>query len=145
MDFTLANFDFKVNTLTTVAEIDAQLKLQTLQLQGLQLRLDSTDYSVDKSEFKSDNLEKEIADVQVEIAGKEVEVAGKVAGTAKHEEALIELDRLKIRLRTLNLRKNATVSPQSIVEKNLDNGEAELLLHYFTAYKTALETRKAAL
>jgi hypothetical protein len=145
MDFTLENFDFKVDTLTTVAEIDSQLEVQNLQLQGLKLKLDGTDYSVDKSEFKSGSLEKEIADVQVEIAGKEVEVAGKVPGTAQHETVLIELDRLKIKLRTLNLRKNTTVSPESIVEKNLDNGEAELLLQYFTAYKTALEARKAAL
>ena len=39
MDFTLENFDVKVNTLTTAAEIDQLLEEQALQLKGFELKL----------------------------------------------------------------------------------------------------------
>ena len=39
MDFTLENFDFKVNTLTTVAEIDQLPEEQALQLKGFEVKL----------------------------------------------------------------------------------------------------------
>ncbi len=39
MDFTLENFDFKVNPLTTVAEIDKLLQEQALQLKGFEVKL----------------------------------------------------------------------------------------------------------
>ena len=57
----------------------------------------------------------------------------------------IELDSAKARLRRLNFRKSETLSALSLVDKNTDTGEAQLLLLYFTRFKEALELRKAAL
>ena len=41
MDFTLENFDFKVDTLTTVAEVDQLLEEQALQIKGFEVKLGS--------------------------------------------------------------------------------------------------------
>lgn len=145
MDFTLENFDFKVNTLTTVAEIDKLLDEYALQIKGIEVKLTNREFQFDKSENRSENLDEEIAEVQALVTSKETELSGLVAGTRKHEDVSIDLDGYRTRLRRLNFRKNETVSPLSLVAKNIDTAEAQLLLLLFTRFKEALEQRKAQL
>ncbi len=145
MDFTLENFDFKVATLNSIAEIDSLLAAQVLQIKGFEVKLSSSEFQFDKSEFRSGSLDGEITDVQAQITAKETELLSLVAGTRKYEDVAIDLDGLKARLRRLNFRKTDTLSSASLVEKNVDTGEAQLLLLYFKRFKEALEQRKAAL
>lgn len=145
MDFTLENFDFKVNTLNSVAEIDSLLAEYAIQIKGYTAKLTNREFQQDKSEFRSDNLDEDIAEVQALIASKETELATFAAGTRNHEEIASELEGLRVRLRRLNFRKTETVSPFALVEKNVETGEAQLLLLYFTRFKEALEQRKAQL
>lgn len=145
MDFTLENFDFKVNTLTTVAEIDQLLEEQALQIKGFEVKLSSRELQSDKSEYRSENLDQEIAEVQAIVTSKETELATLTPGTRTHENVAIELDSARARLRRLNFRKSDTLSALSLVDKNTDTGEAQLLLLFYTSFKTALEQRKAAL
>jgi hypothetical protein len=145
MDFTLENFDFKVDTLTTVAEIDQLLEEQALQIKGFEVKLSSRELQSDKSEYRSENLDQEIAEVQAIVTSKETELAALTAGTRTHENVSIELDSARARLRRLNFRKSDTLSALSLVDKNTDTGEAQLLLLFYTSFKIALEQRKAAL
>ena len=48
MDFTLENFDFKVNTLTTVAEIDQLLEEQALQIKGFEVKTKKSSFVIIK-------------------------------------------------------------------------------------------------
>ena len=145
MDFTLENFDFKVNTLTTVAEIDQLLEEQALQIKGFEVKLGSRELQSDKSVYRSENLDLEIAELQASVTSKETELAALTPGTRPHENVAIELDSARARLRRLNFRKSETLSALSLVDKNTDTGEAQLLLLYFTRFNEALELRKAAL
>lgn len=145
MDFTLVNFDFKVDTLTTVAEIDQLLEEQALQIKGFEVKLSSRELQSDKSEYRSENLDQEIAEVQAIVTSKETELASLTPGTRTHENVAIELDSARARLRRLNFRKSETLSALSLVDKNTDTGEAQLLLLFYTSFKAALEQRKAAL
>jgi hypothetical protein len=145
MDFTLENFDFKVDTLTTVAEIDQLLEEQALQIKGFEVKLSSRELQSDKSEFRSENLVEEIAELQASVTDMETELAVLAPGSRKHESVAIDLDSAKARLRRLNFRKSETFSALSLVDKNTDTGQAQLLLLYFTRFKAALEQRKAAL
>lgn len=145
MDFTLENFDFKVNTLTTVAEIDQLLEEQALQIKGFEVKLSSRELQSDRSEYRSENLDQEIAELQATIISKETELAAFTPGTRAHENVAIELDSARARLRRLNFRKSETLSALSLVDKNTDTGEAQLLLMYYTSFKEALEQRKTEL
>lgn len=145
MDFTLANFDFKVNTLTTVAEIDQLLEEQALQIKGFEVKLSSRELQSDRSAYRSENLDEEIAELQATVTAKTTELAALTPGTRAHENAAIELDSANARLRRLNFRKSETLSALSLVDKNTDTGEAELLLMYYTRFKDALQLRKTAL
>ncbi len=145
MDFTLENFDFKVNTLTTVAEIDQLLEEQALQIKGFEVKLGSRELQSDRSVYRSENLDLEIAELQASVTSKETELAALTPGTRPHENVAIELDSARARLRRLNFRKSETLSALSLVDKNTDTGEAQLLLLYFTRFNEALELRKAAL
>lgn len=145
MDFTLANFDFKVNTLTTVAEIDQLLEEQALQIKGFEVKLNSRELQSDRSAYRSENLDEEIAELQATVTAKTTELAALTPGTRAHENAAIELDSANARLRRLNFRKSETLSALSLVDKNTDTGEAELLLMYYTRFKDALQLRKTAL
>lgn len=145
MDFTLENFDFKVNTLTTVAEIDQLLEEQALQIKGFEVKLSSRELQSDKSEYRSENLDQEIAEVQAIVTSKTNELAALTPGTRTHENVAIELDSARARLRRLNFRKSDTLSALSLVDKNTDTGEAQLLLLFYMSFKAALEQRKAAL
>jgi hypothetical protein len=145
MDFTLVNFDFKVDTLTTVAEVDQLLEEQALQIKGFEVKLGSRELQSDKSVYRSENLDLEIAEQQAIVTSKETELAALTPGTRAHENVAIDLDSAKARLRRLNFRKSETLSALSLVDKNTDTGEAQLLLLYFTRFKEALELRKAAL
>jgi hypothetical protein len=145
MDFTLENFDFKVDTLTTVAEIDQLLEEQALQIKGFEVKLSSRELQSDKSEYRSENLDQEIAEVQAIVTSKETELAALTSGTRTHENVAIELDSSRARLRRLNFRKSDTLSALSLVDKNIDTGEAQLLLLFYTSFKIALEQRKTAL
>jgi hypothetical protein len=145
MDFTLENFDFKVNTLTTVAEIDQLLEEQALQIKGFEVKLGSRELQSERSEYRSENLDLEIAELQASVTSKETELAALTLGTRPHENVAIELDSARARLRRLNFRKSETLSALSLVDKNTDTGEAQLLLLYFTRFNEALELRKAAL
>lgn len=145
MDFTLANFDFKVNTLTTVAEIDQLLEEQALQIKGFEVKLSSRELQSDRSAYRSENLDEEIAQLQATVTAKTTELAALTPGTRAHENVAIELDSANARLRRLNFRKSETLSAISLVDKNTDTGEAELLLQYYNRFKEALEQRKAAL
>lgn len=71
MDFTLANFDFKVNTLTTVTEVDALLALQVLQIKEFEVKLSNNELLLNKWESRSGSIDAEIAEVQALIPGKE--------------------------------------------------------------------------
>ena len=64
MDFTLENFNFKVDTLTTVAEIDQLLEEQAHQIKGFEVKLSKRELQSDKSEYRSENLDFEITEVQ---------------------------------------------------------------------------------
>ncbi len=145
MDFTLENFDFKVNTLTTVAEIDQLLEEQALQIKGFEVKLSSRELQSDRSEYRSENLDQEIAELQATIISKETELAALTLGTRAHENVAIELDSARARLRRLNFRKSETLSALSLVDKNTDTGEAQLLLMYYNRFKEALEQRKTEL
>lgn len=145
MDFTLENFDFKVNTLTTVAEIDQLLEEQALQIKGFEVKLGSRELQSDRSVYRSENLDLEIAELQASVTSKETELAALTPGTRPHENVAIELDSARARLRRLNFRKSETLSALSLVDKNTDTGEAQLLLLYFTRFNEELELRKAAL
>jgi len=145
MDFTLVNFDFKVDTLTTVAEVDQLLEEQALQIKGFEVKLGSRELQSDKSVYRSENLDLEIAEQQAMVTSKETELAALTPGTRAQENVAIDLDSARARLRRLNFRKSETLSALSLVDKNTDTGEAQLLLLYFTRFKEALELRKVAL
>jgi chromosome segregation ATPase len=145
MDFTVENFDFKTNLITSRTEIDELLEEFGLQIKSYELKLGNRDLQLDKAQNRTESLGVEITQVQALIASKETEMNSFAEGTRKREEISIELDTLRARLRRLNFRKTDSASPASVVEKNADSGEAELLLKYFTRFKEALEQRKAQL
>jgi hypothetical protein len=131
--------------LTSVSEVDALIALQDLQIREFEAKLIVDGLQADKSEFKSGSLDAEIAEVQALISGKESELTILVPGSKKHEDASIDLDGYKTRLRRLNYRKNDTASPRAMVEKNADLGEIKLRLLFTTRFKESLVDRKAAL
>ena len=99
----------------------------------------------DRSEYRSENLDQEIAELGALVISKETELAALTPGTRTHENVSIDLDSARTRLRRLNFRKSETLSALSLVDKNTDTGETQLLLMYYTRFKEALEQRKAAL
>lgn len=145
MDFTLNNFDFKVDTLDNTTDIDNLLEEYVLTIKGFEVKLNNRSFQQDKAKNRSEDLDEDIAEVQAEITTKEAELANYTAGTHKHEEISIDLDSLRARLRRLNFRKSDTVAPFTLLERNADTGEAQLLLAYYTRLKEALETRKTEL
>ncbi len=70
MDFTLENFDFKVDTLTTVAEVDQLLEEQALQIKGFEVKLGSRELQSDRSVYRSENLDLEIEGKRAEKRGR---------------------------------------------------------------------------
>ena len=131
--------------MTTVAEIDQLLEEQALQIKGFEVKLSSRELQSDRSEYRSENLDQEIAELQATIISKETELAALTPGSRAHENVAIELDSARARLRRLNFRKSETLSALSLVDKNTDTGEAQLLLMYYTSFKEALEQRKTEL
>lgn len=145
MDFTLDNFDFKTDLLTSRAEIDELLEECDLQLKTYQARLVNRDLALGKAQNRTEDLTEDIAEVQAKIVSREAEFNSLPEGAKRREELAVELDMLRARLRKMNFRKSDTASPAAVVEKNADTGEAQLMLAYYTRFKSALETRKAQL
>ena len=145
MDFTLENFDFKVDTLKTVPEIDELLETYALQIKGYTAKLTNREFQQDKSESRSENLDEDIVDLQALISSKKTEMNGYPDGSRKKDAIAIDLEMLEARLKKMKFRKTETVSPLLLLEKNIDTGEAQLLFAYYTRLKEALEQRKAAL
>jgi hypothetical protein len=145
MDFTIENFDFKVNTLNSKEEIDKILDDNALQIKGFTAKLTNREFQQDKTENRSENLDEDIVELQALISSKQTEMNSYPEGSRKKQEIAIDLEMYRARLNKLNFRKTDTVSPLSLFEKNIDTGEAQLLLAYYTSIKQALEQRKAQL
>jgi hypothetical protein len=143
MDFSIENFDFKVNSLNSKEEIEKLLENYALRIESHEVKLTNRGFQLNKAENRSENLDEDIAELQTLIASKTTELGGYAEGSRKNQEIAIELELLNARLKKLNFRKTDTVSPLSVVEKNVDTGEAQLLLAYYTRLKDALEQRKA--
>lgn len=144
MDFTIADFDFKVGDLSTAEEVDKLLDEYNLQIEALTVKLSTGELQLKRAENRSDNLIEDIQEVEAKIATKETELASLPDGREK-ERTSIEIDGLKYRLRGLQFRRGDSSSPLAVVERNADTGEAKLLLDFYTKFKTALTQRKTAL
>lgn len=90
MDFTLENFDFKTNLLTSGTEIDELLDECGLQIKSYEVKLGNRDLQLDKAQNRTENLGEDIAEVQALIASKETELTSFAEGTRKREEVSIE-------------------------------------------------------
>lgn len=145
MGFQLENFDFKVTNLENAQDIDNLLEEYNLQIKGYQVKLSNNEFKLEKTENRSDDLDEDIRELEAEIKAKETEQTSYAETDRKYTELDIALDAFRARLRSLNFRKTDKLSPALVVERNADMGEAQLLLQYYTEFKTALEQRKAEL
>lgn len=71
MDFTIADFDFKVGDLSTAEEVDKLLDEYNLQIEALTVKLSTGELQLKRAENRSDNLIEDIQEVEAKIATKE--------------------------------------------------------------------------
>ncbi|HAS39837.1 MAG TPA: hypothetical protein DCS93_05130 [Microscillaceae bacterium] len=145
MNITLDNFDFKVSSLTEVAEVDKLLAEYDLQIKSREARLGNREVQLQRAETRTDNLDEDILELEALIATKEFELTKYPAGSNKHGEISVNLGVDKARLEALKFRRNGNVSPVVVVERNADAGEEQVLLAYYKQFRDALLARKTAL
>lgn len=147
MNLTISDFEFNITELSQISDVEKLLAEYNLQIRTINARMENREVLEVRSENRSEDLQEDISEVDASIAAKEVELTGHAKGSIKHTKVAIELDKLKVRKRELDLRllTSGNLSPLASVERNTDNGEAKLLLEYYRQFVTTLEQHKTEL